>query len=61
MQGNGHATLTTVAGEPLTIMGNGPHNIVIEDAKGNVAQITTYDVTQSNGEIQVIDKVLLPG
>jgi len=60
-QGGGHATLKTVAGEPLMIMSNGPHNIVIEDVKGNVAQITTYDVTQSNGEIQVIDKVLLPG
>jgi uncharacterized surface protein with fasciclin (FAS1) repeats len=61
VKGGGHATLTTVAGEPLTIMSNGEHNIVIEDVKGNQAQITTYDVTQSNGEIQVIDKVLLPG
>ena len=59
--GNGSATLKTVAGETLTAMLNGPHNIVIADAKGNVAHITTYDVTQSNGVIQVIDKVLLPG
>ena len=59
--GNGKATLKTVAGETLTVMMNGPHNIVVEDAKGDVAQITTYDVTQSNGVIQVIDKVLLPG
>ena len=59
--GHGKATLKTVAGETLTAMMNGPHNIVIVDAKGDVAHITTYDVMQSNGVIQVIDTVLLPG
>ena len=39
---------------------NGPRNITITDSKGNVAQIETYDVYQSNGVIQVIDKVLMP-
>jgi uncharacterized surface protein with fasciclin (FAS1) repeats len=61
MAGGGKATLTTVEGAPLTIMMNGPRNIEILDAKGEVAQISTYDVYQSNGVIQVIDKVLLPG
>jgi uncharacterized surface protein with fasciclin (FAS1) repeats len=61
MAGGGKATLTTVEGAPLTIMMNGPHNIEIMDGKGAVAQISTYDVYQSNGVIQVIDKVLLPG
>ena len=61
MAGGGKATLTTVAGVPLTLMMNGMHNITVTDVKGNTAQITTYDVTQSNGDIQVIDKVLLPG
>jgi uncharacterized surface protein with fasciclin (FAS1) repeats len=59
--GGGKATLTTVAGAPLTLMMNGMHNITVTDAKGGMAHITTYDVTQSNGDIQVIDKVLLPG
>jgi uncharacterized surface protein with fasciclin (FAS1) repeats len=59
--GGGKATLTTVEGAPLTLMMNGMHNITVTDAKGGVAQITTYDVNQSNGVIQVIDKVLLPG
>jgi uncharacterized surface protein with fasciclin (FAS1) repeats len=59
--GGGMATLTTVEGAPLTLMMNGPHNIAIKDAKGGIAHITTYDVTHSNGDIQVIDKVLLPG
>lgn len=61
MDNKGSTTLTTVAGEKLTIKMNGPHNILVIDAKGNVAHITTYDVYQSNGVIQVIDKVMLPG
>ncbi len=59
--GGGKAMLTTVQGGMLTAMMNGPHNITITDAAGGVAQISTYDVYQSNGVIQVIDKVLLPG
>ncbi len=58
--GGGKATLTTVQGEPLTVEMNGPRNITITDSKGGVAQIETYDVYQSNGVIQVIDKVLMP-
>ncbi len=61
MAGNGRAMLTTVEGAQLTLTMNGPHNIDVTDAKGDTAQITTYDVNQSNGVIQVIDKVLLPG
>ena len=59
--GGGKATLTTLQGGTLTATMNGPRNIVITDAKGGMAQIETYDVYQSNGVIQVIDKVLLPG
>jgi uncharacterized surface protein with fasciclin (FAS1) repeats len=58
--GNGKAELKTVQGESLVAEMNGPRNITITDAKGSVAQITTYDVYQSNGVIQVIDKVLTP-
>ena len=57
---NGMASLKTVQGEELTFMMNGKHNIQVKDAKGNVANISVYDVYQSNGVIQVIDKVLLP-
>ena len=59
-QGHGRATLTTVQGEPLTLSMNGDRNIVVRDAKGDVADISTYDVIQSNGVIHVVDKVLLP-
>jgi uncharacterized surface protein with fasciclin (FAS1) repeats len=59
-QGGGTAELTTVQGEKLTFRMNGPRNIVVIDAKGNAANISTYDVMQSNGVIQVIDRVLMP-
>jgi uncharacterized surface protein with fasciclin (FAS1) repeats len=60
-KGHGQATLRTVSGEPLKFMMNGERNIVVRDVKGDVANISTYDVRQSNGVIQVIDRVLLPG
>lgn len=59
-KGKGKATLKTVSGGTLTAMMNGPHNITVADESGNVANISTYDVMQSNGVIHVIDKVLLP-
>jgi uncharacterized surface protein with fasciclin (FAS1) repeats len=58
--GRGQATLTTVNGAQLTAMMNGPRNIVVKDAQGNVSSVTTYDVRQSNGVIHVIDRVLMP-
>ena len=58
--GHGTASLKTVAGGTLTAMMNGPRNIVVKDAKGNVANVSTYDVRQSNGVIHVIDRVLMP-
>ncbi len=56
----GKASLKTVSGGTLTLMSNGPRNITIKDESGNVANITIYDVYQSNGVIHSIDKVLLP-
>jgi len=61
LAGNGTATLTTVEGGTLWLMMNGSDNIIIKDAKGGIADITIADVHQSNGEIQVVDRVLLPG
>jgi uncharacterized surface protein with fasciclin (FAS1) repeats len=59
-KGDGTATLTTASGESLWATMNGDRNVVLRDAKGNVAAISTYDVIQSNGVIHVVDKVLLP-
>ncbi len=58
--GNGTAELKTVSGGKLWAMMNGPMNVVLKDEKGNVANISTYDVFQSNGVIHVVDKVLMP-
>ena len=58
--GGGKATLTTASGETLVITMNGVRNIVVPDAKGGTASISTYDVLQSNGVIHVVDKVFLP-
>jgi uncharacterized surface protein with fasciclin (FAS1) repeats len=59
-KGNGKAKIKTVQGDELTFMMNGMHNITVKDSKGNMANISVYDVYQSNGVINVIDKVLLP-
>ncbi|CAN5621205.1 fasciclin domain-containing protein [soil metagenome] len=56
----GKTMLPTVAGGMLTFMMNGKKNITVMDEKGNTANISVYDVMQSNGVIQVIDKVLMP-
>ncbi len=59
MKGNGKAMLPTVDGPDLTFAMSGDM-IEVMDVKGDTADITTPDVTQSNGVIQVINKVLLP-
>jgi uncharacterized surface protein with fasciclin (FAS1) repeats len=58
--GGGTAKLKTVQGGELTVAMNGPHNLTVTDASGDVADIAIVDVNQSNGVIHVIDKVLLP-
>lgn len=58
--GKGTAKFTTASGGTLYAMMNGAHNIVLKDEGGNMADISTYDVYQSNGVIHVIDSVVLP-
>lgn len=57
--GNGKAALKTVQGGTLWVMMNGD-NLVLQDAKGNWANITVANVFQSNGVIHVIDRVVMP-
>ncbi|MEA2953446.1 MAG: hypothetical protein QOJ96_2966 [Alphaproteobacteria bacterium] len=59
--GGGMAKLKTVAGEELTVKAAGNGKLSITDAKGDVAMVTVSNVLQSNGVIQVVDTVLLPG
>src|ERR1700744_3172991 len=58
--GGGKAELKTVEGEPLTIMEK-DGKLWLTDAKGDTAEITISNVMQSNGVIQVINAVMLPG
>ncbi len=56
----GKGSLATAGGGKLMFAMNGKHNIVVTDEGGNSANISTYDVYQSNGVINVIDTVLMP-
>jgi uncharacterized surface protein with fasciclin (FAS1) repeats len=58
--GKGKASLTTLSGGKLTASMNGDHNIMLTDENGGTANISVYDVYQSNGVIHVIDSVVLP-
>jgi uncharacterized surface protein with fasciclin (FAS1) repeats len=58
-KGNGTAMLPTVAGPDLTFTESGD-DIDVHDTSGDVAVITIPNVNQSNGVIQVVDKVLIP-
>jgi len=58
-EGGGKTMLKTVEGEDLTFERGGGHLWVI-DEKGDKAEVTIPNVMQSNGVIQVINRVLLP-
>lgn len=58
-QGGGRTMLKTVEGEELTFQRHNGHIWVI-DGKGDKAEVTIPNVMQSNGVIQVINRVLLP-
>ena len=57
----GEVKLKTAEGGTITAMLNGPTNIALVDERGDVADISVYDIYQRNGVMQVIDNVLLPG
>jgi uncharacterized surface protein with fasciclin (FAS1) repeats len=49
----------SLQGKDLTAAMSGG-NIMLTDAKGGMATVTTADVFQSNGVTQVIDSALMP-
>jgi uncharacterized surface protein with fasciclin (FAS1) repeats len=57
--GNGMASIKTVAGGTLVAKSAGG-KVMVTDENGGTATVTIADVYQSNGVIHVIDKVLLP-
>jgi len=58
-EGNGTATVTTVAGGKLALSMEGKR-LALKDEKGGTAYVNIKDVNQSNGVIHVVDHVLLP-
>ena len=58
--GNGTATLTTVAGQPLKVTITGNNVVTLISVNGNVSYLETPDVHQSNGIVHVVNGVLLP-
>jgi uncharacterized surface protein with fasciclin (FAS1) repeats len=56
---HGAHKIKTVSGDTLIAKMNG-NTLTLTDENGGVATVTIADVTQSNGVIHVIDRVLLP-
>ncbi|GAN81779.1 fasciclin domain-containing protein [Acidocella aminolytica] len=59
-QDGGKAQLKTIEGKMLTFTNDPSGGLNVTDGKGDIAHITIADVIQSNGVIQVINKVLMP-
>jgi uncharacterized surface protein with fasciclin (FAS1) repeats len=57
--GGGKTVLTTVEGGKLTAMKDGG-KLVLTDEKGGTSTVTIANVIQSNGDILVVDTVLMP-
>lgn len=57
--GNGTATLTTVAGEPLTLTLTGAI-VTLTDAGGNKSYVEVADVRETNGVMHIVNGVLVP-
>jgi len=58
-EANNKLDVTTLNGEILTLSEkNG--NVMIKDAKGNTATVTSADMDASNGVVHTVDKVLMP-
>ena len=57
--GGGTATLTTVAGQPLTVT-YADNVMTLTDPNGNKSYVETPDVMQSNGVVHVVNGVLVP-
>ena len=51
--------IKTVGGDMLTVRMKGG-KVMIEDAKGGMATVTTADIKATNGVVHSIDKVLMP-
>ncbi|WP_205411207.1 fasciclin domain-containing protein [Mucilaginibacter pineti] len=58
--GKGKAALKTVDGETLNLSVNDKSELQIVDAKGNAAQVISFDTMASNGVVHGLNGVLMP-
>lgn len=58
-EGNGTATIKTVAGGNLKASMDG-EKVILTDAKGGKSTITATDIAASNGVVHTIDTVVMP-
>ena len=56
----GSTILTTISGGKLIAKMDDNSNIILQDETGGQCIITRFDITQSNGVVHIISKVLLP-
>ncbi|WP_042492126.1 fasciclin domain-containing protein [Aequorivita sublithincola] len=58
-EAGGKLDVTTMNGETITLSEK-DGKVMIKDAKGNMATVTSADMDASNGVVHVVDKVLMP-
>lgn len=60
-ENSGSATLTTLEGGKITATINADRNLVLTDETNKTSIISRFDLPASNGRIQILNGVLLPG
>ena len=58
--GKGETQLDTANESHLTVLANGPLNLMLKDPHGDTANVILYDAKQANGVIFVTDRVMQP-
>jgi uncharacterized surface protein with fasciclin (FAS1) repeats len=58
-EANNKYEVTTMDGENITLSENGG-KVMVKDAKGNTATVTSEQMDASNGVVYTVDKVLMP-
>lgn len=60
-ENSGTATLTTLEGGKITVIINANRNVVLTDEINKTSIISKFNIPASNGYIQILNGVLLPG
>ncbi len=58
--GKGQTELDTANDGHLSVLANGPLNLMLKDPRGDTANVILYDAKQANGVVFVTDRVMQP-